>query len=341
MPARSSLILIRYVSLVKGPFERYFSPFKTPLADLRQIRGSASAQLMELRHLHYFVVVAREGNFTRAAELLHIAQPPLSRQIHQLEDELGVTLLFRSRPLRLSDAGRVFYEQALQILDRVEQMQNATRRIAKSKRSVLSIGFVPSVLSAGLPSLVRRLRKHDPDLDLQLIEIMSVQQPEALRSGRIDIGFGRIRTSDPGIERLVLREERLVAAIPSNSSIAQKQRKLFISSIVDQSLIVYPKTPRPSFADHVLSILSDHGVHPKTVYEVSDLQTALGLVAADQGICIAPESTRIFRSDLHYRILDDKYATSPIIMSHRIEDKSPYINLTKDLAAESFAEGQT
>ena len=118
-------------------------------------------------------------------------------------------------------------------------------------------------------------------------------------------------------------------------------RSLFIRSMVDQSLIVYPKTPRPSFADHVLSILSDHGVHPKTVYEVSDLQTALGLVAADKGICIAPESTRIFRSDLHYRILDDKYATSPIIMSHRIEDKSPYINLTKDLAAESFAEEQT
>jgi LysR family transcriptional regulator, benzoate and cis,cis-muconate-responsive activator of ben and cat genes len=293
---------------------------------------------MELRHLRYFVVVVREANFTRAAELLHVAQPPLSRQIQQLEDELGVPLLLRSRPLRLTDAGRVFYEQARQILNRVEQMESATRRVGKSKRSVLSIGFVPSMLSAGLPSLVRRLREHDPDLDLQLIELMSVQQPEALTSGRIDIGFGRIRTSDPGIERLVLREERLVAAIPFSSPIALKQRRFSIRSIADQSLIVYPRTPRPSFADHVLSILSDHGVHPKTVYEVTDLQTALGLVAADQGICIAPESTRIFRSDLQYRVLDDKYATSPIILSHRLDDKSPYINLTKELAVEMFAE---
>ena len=293
---------------------------------------------MELRHLRYFVVVAREANFTRAAELLHVAQPPLSRQIQQLEDELGVPLLLRSRPLRLTDAGRVFYEQARQILNRVEQMESATRRVAKSKRSVLSIGFVPSMLSAGLPSLVRRLREHDPDLDLQLIELMSVQQPEALTSGRIDIGFGRIRTSDPGIERLVLREERLVAAIPFSSPIALKQRRFSIRSIADQSLIVYPRTPRPSFADHVLSILSDHGAHPKTVHEVTDLQTALGLVAADQGICIAPESTRIFRSDLQYRVLDDKYATSPIILSHRLDDQSPYINLTKELAVEMFAE---
>jgi LysR family transcriptional regulator, benzoate and cis,cis-muconate-responsive activator of ben and cat genes len=293
---------------------------------------------MELRHLRYFVVVAREGNFTRAAQLLHVAQPPLSRQIQQLEDELGVTLLVRSRPLRLSDAGRMFYEQALQILNRVEQMENAARRIAKSKRRVLSIGFVPSVLSAGLPSLLHRLREHDPDLDLQLIELMSVQQPEALTSGRIDIGFGRIRTSGPGIERLVLSEERLAAAIPTGSRIAQKQRKLAIRSLHDQPLIVYPRTPRPSFADHVLSILSDHGVHPQRVHEVGDLQTALGLVAADQGICVVPESARIFRSDLKYCILDDKYATSPIIMSHRIEDKSPYIDLIKDLVAEMYGE---
>jgi DNA-binding transcriptional LysR family regulator len=255
-----------------------------------------------------------------------------------LEAELGVTLILRgSRPQRLTDAGRMFFEQALQILNRVEQMENAVQRIVKNKRSVLSIGFVPSILYSGLPTLVRCLRKHDPDLDLQLVELMSVQQPEALTSGRIDIGFGRIRTSDSGIERLVLCEERLVAAIPPSSPIAQKQRKLSIGTLVDQSLIVYPKAPRPSFADQVLSILSDHGVHPHAVREVGDLQTALGLVAADEGICIVPTSTRIVRSDLRFCVLDDKHATSPIIMSHRINDKSPYINLTKQLIAEMYA----
>lgn len=106
---------------------------------------------MDLRQLRYFVAVARERNFTRAAEQLHIAQPPLSRQIQLLEEELGVELLSRSaRPVRMTEAGRLFYEQALQILGRVEQMAESTRRVGRNQNRVLSIGFVPSTLYGGL-----------------------------------------------------------------------------------------------------------------------------------------------------------------------------------------------
>lgn len=293
---------------------------------------------MDLRQLRYFVAVARERNFTRASEKLHIAQPPLSRQIQLLEEDLGVTLLLRNtRPLRLTDAGRLFYEQALQILGRVEQMKVAARRVGLNERSVLSIGFVASTLYGGLPMLVRKLRQHAPELDIQLIELMSVQQIEALKAGRIDIGFGRIRSNDPGVERTVLREERLVLAIPPRASLAASSGPVSIEEIAGERLIVYPRQPRPSFADQVLSLLHDHGVRPDEVHEVQELQTALGLVAAETGICMIPASARL-RADLHYRLIDDERATSPIILSHRGNDNSRYIELTKRLIQEMYDE---
>lgn len=294
---------------------------------------------MELRQLRYFVAVAQTRNFTRAAEQLHIAQPPLSRQIQQLEDELGVQLLLRnSRPLRLTDAGRVFREQALQILARVEQMKTATQRTGRNERSVLSIGFVASTLYSGMPLLVRRLRQQRPELDIQLLEMMSMDQMEALKTGRIDVGFGRVRAIDPAVERIVMREERLVVALPPTSPLAEGTGPLPLSAITGETLIVYPKEPRPSFADQVLSLFADQGLRPKEIQEVRELQTALGLVAADMGACIIPSSVRLLRTDLCYRDLADDHATSPIIMSYRANDHSSDIDLVKQLIGEMYAQ---
>ena len=294
---------------------------------------------MDLRQLRYFVAVAEERNFTRAAERLHIAQPPLSRQIQLLEEELGVQLMSRtSRPLRLTDAGRLFHEQALQILGRVEQMKTATRRVGKNERSVLSIGFVASTLYGGLPTLVRKLRQHLPELDIQLIEMMSIQQIEALKTGRIDVGFGRVRSNDPAVERTVLREERLVLAIPPGTPLAADAGPVSFAALAGSKLIVYPKEPRPSFADQVLTLLHDHRIRPAEVQEVRELQTAMGLVAADVGVCVIPAAARFLRADLHYRLIDDERATSPIILSHRINDGSRHIDLIKQLIQEMYAE---
>lgn len=296
---------------------------------------------MELRQLRYFVAVARERNFTRAAEQLHIAQPPLSRQIRQLEDELGVQLLARStRPLRLTDAGRVFNEQAMQILARIEQMKTATRRAGRSERSVLAIGFVASTLYSGLPLLVRRLRRQRPELDLQLLEMMSTDQIEALKHGRIDIGFGRVRAEDPAVERIVMREERLVAALPSASALAHGAGPVTLAALATEPLIVYPKEPRPSFADQVLSLFADRGLRPPEIHEVRELQAALGLVAADIGACVIPASVRALRTDLCYRALAEENATSPIILSYRANDTSSEVVLVRRLVEEMYEEGQ-
>ncbi|MBB4956054.1 DNA-binding transcriptional LysR family regulator [Agrobacterium vitis] len=295
--------------------------------------------MMDLRQLRYFVAVAKERNFTRAAQMLHIAQPPLSRQIQLLEEQLGVPLLVRkSRPVRLTEAGKLFYEQSLQILGRVEQMQAATRRVGLNQNCVLSIGFVASTLYGGLPSLVRKLRENAPELDIQLLELVSVQQIPALKEGRIDIGFGRVRHRDPNIADITLRDERLMAAIPKGFPLADSTSPLPLAALKGCRIIVYPKEPRPSYADQVLGLLHNNDARPGEVQDVREIQTALGLVAAEAGICIIPASARQMRSDVHYRLLDGKDATSPVILNHRIGDNSRYIDLVKQLIEEMYAE---
>ncbi|MGF6527968.1 LysR family transcriptional regulator [Variovorax sp. PvP013] len=293
---------------------------------------------MDLRQLRYFVAVVATKNFTRAAEQMHIAQPPLSRQIQLLEDELGVQLLHRnSRPVRLTEAGRVFHEQALQVLHRVDQMKRGARQASLNQRQSISIAYVPSTLYGGLPMLVRKFRQRHPDTDIHLIDLSSEQQISELKAGRIDLGFGRIRSRDTTVARTVLREERLVLAVPPGTPLAASKERIGLEDIEQQRLIVFPKEPRPSFADHVLSLLHGRGIQLAEVHEVRELQAALGLVAAEMGVCIVPAAARL-RSDLVYRLIDDEQATSPIILSHRLNDDSWYIPAIKELIAEMYAE---
>jgi DNA-binding transcriptional LysR family regulator len=291
---------------------------------------------MDIRQLKYFIAVAEARNFTRASEQLHIAQPPLSRQIQLLEQELGVQLLLRnSRPLRLTEAGRLFYEQALQIINRLDQLKTTTQQLGMNQRQTLSIGFVASVLYGGLPMLVRQLRGHYPELDIQLVELTSMQQIAALKAGRIDIGFGRIRSKDAAVTRTVLREERLVLALPPTSPMADDESPISLKRLNDQKIIVYPNEPRPSFADHILSLLRDQSIQPAEIHEVREIQTALGLVAAESGLCLIPTSARI-RNDVVYRDIADERATSPIILTHRVNDDTWYIDVIKQLSTDMY-----
>ncbi len=291
---------------------------------------------MELRQLRYFVAVAETRNFTRASELLHIAQPPLSRQIQLLEAELGAQLLLRnSRPVRLTEAGRHFYEQALQVLARIDSMKAATRMLGQQQKRRLAIGFVPSALYGGLTELIRQLRQRHADIDIQLVELTtSLQQVAALLAGRIDIGVGRIRSADESVTRIVLGEERLVLAAPAGQPFPAGAAQS-LAVIAGQALIVYPKEPRPSFADHVLSLLRDDAIRPREIIEVRELQTALGLVAAEAGVCLIPSSARI-RTDVAYHELSEDRATSPIILMHRVGDSSWYIDPVRQLGREIY-----
>ncbi len=293
---------------------------------------------MDMRQLRYFVAVATTKNFTRAAEQMHIAQPPLSRQIQLLEEELEVQLIQRSsRPVRLTEAGRLFYEQSLQVLHQVDQMKNTARQASRNQRQSISIGYVPSTLYGGLPMLVRMFRQRYPDTDVHLVDLGSTQQISELKSGRIDLGFGRIRSNDTSVARKVLREERLVLAIPPAWPLAASSRQVNLEDLEHRKLIVFPKEPRPSFADHVLGMLHEKGIKLAEVHEVRELHAALGLVAAEVGLCIVPAAARL-RSDLVYRLIADEKATSPIILSHRLNDDSWYIGAIKQLIVEMYAQ---
>ncbi|KTS92584.1 transcriptional regulator [Pseudomonas oryzihabitans] len=275
---------------------------------------------MELRQLRYFCVLAKTLNFTRAAELLHIAQPPLSRQIQQMEDELGVVLIERGRPLKLTEAGRFFNEQAAQLLEQFERSCADTRRMSEASKRFLSIGFAPSTLYGQLPDLIRRLRSHG-DIELNLAELITLQQVEALKRGRIDIGFGRILIEDAAIVQVVLREDPLVAVLPEGHPLLATPVSL--AQLAQEPFILYPGSPRPSYADHILKLFANQGLTIHVAQTPNELQTAIGLVAAGVGVTLVPASVqRLHRDDIGYTPLLDSQATSPIVVSYRAGDRS-------------------
>lgn len=284
---------------------------------------------MELRHLRYFEVVAETLNFTRAAERLHIAQPPLSRQIQQLEELLGVPLLERGRPLRLTEAGRFFYEQSGTLLEQLKNICENTRRIGLGQRQWLGIGFAPSTLYDVLPELIRQLRR-DNELELGLQEMTTLQQVEALKSGRIDIGFGRIRIEDPAIHQQVLSEDPLVAALPAGHPLLGQPVEL--ERLSAEPFVLYPANPRPSYADHVLALFANRGLSIRVAQWANELQTAIGLVAAGLGVALVPASVQQqHRSDIGYTRVVEAEAVSPIILSRRRGDVSALVQRCLEL----------
>ena len=289
---------------------------------------------MELRHLRYFQVLAQTLNFTRAAELLHIAQPPLSRQIQQLEDELGVLLLERGRPLKLTDAGRFFHEHSTALLEQLGKVCDNTRRIGLGEKTWLGIGFAPSTLYGVLPELIRRLRSNDAmELELGLSEMTTLQQVQALKAGRIDVGFGRIRINDPAITQTVLREDRLVAALPAGHPLLA--RPISLTELADEPFVLYPGNPRPSYADHVIALFESCGVSIKVAQWTNELQTAIGLVGAGMGMTLVPASVQVLhRADIGYTPVVEATATSPIILSRRVNDQSPGLSHCLQLVEE-------
>lgn len=278
---------------------------------------------MEFRHLKYFVTVAAERSFSRASEKLNMAQPPLSRQIKQLEEELDTQLLDRGRPITLTEAGRYFFEQAQQMLQKADEVRTMTKRIGTGNRRQFGIGFVPSVLYDTLPDLIRQFRDDASDIEIVLSELITIEQAVALKEGRIDIGFGRLWFDDDGLTRRVLREEKLAIAAPHGHRLGRMKRRLMLRHVVDIPLILYPNAPRPSYADQVLSFYRKSGLEPKVAIEVRELQTALGLVAAGVGISVVPSSVRrLGREDVDYIPLEEPDIASPIIVSHRPNDSS-------------------
>lgn len=277
---------------------------------------------MELRHLRYFHVVAETLSFSRAAERLHIAQPPLSRQIRQLEEMLGVELIDReSRPIALTVAGKFYYEQTLQVMSRLREIEEGTRRLVRKQKIWFAIGFVPSVMCGVLPELIRQFRAAMPEVETGFTELLSIEQADALKLRRIDVGFGRLPIDDPEIECVTLLREPLLAALRSDHPLAGRAT-VSLDELADEALVVYPARPRPGYADQVLDIFARRGLRPSSVSEANEIQTALGLVAAGIGVALVPASAcQGRRGSVVFRCVSDQDTVSPVIMNYRRGDE--------------------
>ena len=295
---------------------------------------------MELRHLRYFVAVAEEKSFNKAAERLFISQPPLSRQIKQLEEEIGVTLIDRdNRPLKLTEAGEFFYDHALQIIKKSDDLRAMTFRKGNFDNS-LSIGFVSSILYGILPKVIARFREVYPNIEIKLYELNSWQQTQSLVEGKIDVGFGRLIFEDASIRRLLLRQERLVVAVPNKHRLAKEQQKsIRLMDLTNENLLLYPMAPRPSFIDFVLELFESRNLKANYFTEVRELQIALGLVAAGEGLTIVPKTLEHLRSqEVTYIPFEDGLLTSPIVMSVRHFDKSELLKILLDVTYQIYDE---
>ena len=295
---------------------------------------------MELRHLRYFVAVAEEKSFNKAAERLFISQPPLSRQIKQLEEEIGVTLIDReNRPLKLTEAGEFFYDHALQIIKKSDDLRAMTFRKGSFDNS-LSIGFVSSILYGILPKVIARFREVYPNIEIKLYELNSWQQTQGLVDGKIDVGFGRLLFEDASIRRMVLREENLVVAVPVSHALVKENRtSINLMDLTNENLLLYPTAPRPSFIDYVLELFESRNLKANYLTEVRELHIALGLVAAGEGLTIVPKTLEHLRNqEVSYLPFEDGLLTSPIVMSVRHFDKSELLKTLLDVTYQIYDE---
>lgn len=213
------------------------------------------------------------------------------------------------------------------------------RRLRQAERGRFGIGFVGSTLYGKLPEVIRRYRAARPAIEVSLLELTSLEQIAALKEGRIDVGFGRIPLDDPAVTRQLLRNERLIAALPTGHPLLERSGALRLEDMAEEPLILYPRSPRPSYADQVLSLFREREIRPRAIIEVRELQTALGLVAAESGICLVPAAVeRLRRDNVAYRALNESKAISPIILSYRRGETSPELSLVIELIQAIYRE---
>lgn len=281
---------------------------------------------MKLRHLQYFVAVAEELHFGRAADRLHMAQPPLSAQIRQLEAELGVTLLHRTtRRVELAPAGEVLLARAREILASVDRATQDTQRAARGELGRLAVGFTGSSTYALLPTLAAALRSALPGVLLDLHgELLTPAQVAGLLDGTLDLGLlrpPRVRQRELAVE--VIRSEPLIAAVPQAHPLAAADA-VRVEKLSAEPFISYPSHFRSVLHDAIEETCAAHGFLPRVAHEVSETATLVSFVAAGLGVSLVPESTRHMTVDgAVYRPLAGDTTTVELAVAWRRDDVTP------------------
>ncbi|HYB27665.1 MAG TPA: LysR substrate-binding domain-containing protein [Solirubrobacteraceae bacterium] len=258
---------------------------------------------MELRQLRYFVAVAEELHFRRAAERLHISQPPLSQQIRALEDELGFALLVRTRRrVELTPAGAAFLRDARTLLAELEGAVATARRIDAGQTGRLRISFVGSALFSIVPGTVERFRRSRPGVEIELHERPTIDQLRAVRAGVSDVGLVRPPIEDDaGLQVQTVLRERTVAALPAGHELAALSR-VPLRRLAAEPLVLFPRDQAPGFHDLLIDSLAGAGAAPRVIQYAPEMLTIMGLVAAGTGVSLVPASvSRLALEGVSYR----------------------------------------
>jgi len=249
-------------------------------------------QDIELRHLRYFVMVAEELHFGRAAQRLHVSQPPLSQQIMKLEELLGYPLLVRtSRSVSLTSAGEAFLERAQRTLRIMQRDVDETRSIGRGEVGSLHLGFVGSGMLTTLPGIFRAYGKAYPRVRLHLYESFTARVTEGMLNGTLDAGI--LRDGDPSDKLVVttIYSEPFVAVLPATHPRA-KQKAISPASLRDEPFVYYPRNAGSRAFEKPLTLCEEHGFRPQIVQEASHWLTILQLIGAGLGVSIAPACVR-------------------------------------------------
>jgi DNA-binding transcriptional LysR family regulator len=284
---------------------------------------------MELRQLRYFVALAEELNFSRAARRLHISQPPLTRQIHQLEEELGVDLLYRTtRKVELTDAGQSFANEARQIIARIAHAAGLASQANRGIVGHLVVGYTPSRLHI-LARAVKSFTEKYPSVRLELHDI-SGHYTELIRDGRVDVGFVPIPVDSTGLVVETILREPFVVAMPKTNPLAKKNR-VSMSELAGEPNLLFPRRMDPAGYDLIVGLCQRRNLTMNVVMEVENIHTRIALVGAGFGVCVVRASARGFLgNDVVFRALQ----ASPLVavgIAYSRENRSHALPLFVDI----------
>ncbi len=298
---------------------------------------------MELRHLRYFVAVAEELNFRRAAERLSMAQPPLSQQIHDLEEELGVLLFSRThRTVQLTAAGRVFLEDAYTILAQAERAVERTRRANKGEVGQLSLGYTSLVHNPLFTTVLRLYRAHYPEVMLVLRDLVTIEQMQQLQTNTLDVSFATHASSvitskeQETLAQEVVWHEPMGALLPANHALTN-QARLPLAMLANESWIWFARPFDPSTYDYMARIFAEAGFRPNITQEINQQQIIISLVAAGFGVSLAPQSLAPIaeQAGVVYRELIDPTPQVEFNVVWRRNDASPILHAFLDTVREA------
>jgi DNA-binding transcriptional LysR family regulator len=282
---------------------------------------------MELRHLRYFIAVAEELHFGRAALALGISQPPLSQQIQGLEQELGARLFERTnRRVELSEAGRLFLDEARLVLAQVDKAADVARRAQLGQLGELKIGFTASApFTSSIPQAIFAFRQAFPAVHLALQEMSSKQVAESLEDGSVQVGIMRPLPLPESLVAVELFREPLVAIIRADHPLAAGSEKgLYLSALAAEPFVFFPRTYGSGLYAQLLSLARQAGFSPLITQEAGEAMTIIGLVAAGLGVTILPASYQRMRIDgVVYRTLLDEEANTAVWLVQRQDQQSP------------------